>query len=290
MPALPDVGRTVAEARKQAAQRLASASDSPDLDAELLLRAVLGVDRTALFLRSEEVLCQQDSDRFDEVIKRRIAGEPVAYILHRKAFRNITLYVDERVLVPRSGTEMLVQHALDWIRSRPRPLKVIDIGTGSGAIALALASELSDRADVEIVASDVSSDALQVAATNRERLGLTGRVRLVRTHLLDGLDERFDVILANLPYLKPRQRHPSILHEPQVALYSGQDGFDLYRELIPALPAALAKGGLVIAEIDPSQAELAEDLVRGAAPFSTSFLKDLEGHVRFLIAESNPES
>ena len=154
---------------------------------------------------------------------------------------------------------------------------------------MALASELGDRADVDIVASDVSSDALRVAATNRERLGLTGRVRLVRTHLLEGLQERFDVILANLPYLKPQQRHPSIRHEPQVALYSGQDGFDLYRELIPALPAALSDGGLIIAEIDPSQAEMAADLVRTVTPFSSSFLKDLEGHVRFLIAESNPD-
>jgi release factor glutamine methyltransferase len=287
---LPETGRTIGEARKQAALRLSESSDSADLDAELLLRAVLGVDRTSLFLRSDEVLGQLDSERLEEVVKRRIAGEPVAYILHRKAFRNITLYVDERVLVPRSGTELLVQHALDWIGPRPGPLRVIDIGTGSGAIALALASELRDRPDVEIVASDVSSDALHVAATNRERLGLTGRVRLVRTHLLDGLDERFDLILANLPYLKPQQRHPSILREPQVALYSGKDGFDLYRELIPALPAALAGGGMVIAEIDPSQAEMAEDLVRKVTPFSVSFLKDLEGHVRFLVAESRPES
>jgi release factor glutamine methyltransferase len=284
------MGRTISEARKQAALRLSGSSDSADLDAELLLRAVLGLDRTALFLRSGEELGPQDAERFEEIVGRRIAGEPVAYILRRKAFRNVMLYVDERVLVPRSGTELLVQHALDWIRSRPGPLRVIDVGTGSGAIALALASELADRNDVEIVASDVSSDALRVAATNRERLGLTGRVRLVRTHLLDGLDERFDLILANLPYLKPQQRHPSILHEPEVALYSGDDGFDLYRELIPTLPAALTGGGLVVAEIDPSQATIAEDLVLRQTPFSASFLKDLEGHVRFLLAEIQPES
>jgi len=287
---LPEIGRTIGEARKQAALRLSESSDSADLDAELLLRAVLGVDRTTLFLRSGEDLSPQDAEQFEEIVRRRIAGEPVAYILRRKPFRKIMLYVDERVLVPRSGTELLVQHALDWIGFRPGPLRVIDVGTGSGAIALALASELADRNDVEIVASDVSSDALRVAATNRERLGLTGRVRLVRTHLLDGLDGRFDLILANLPYLKPVQRHRSILHEPEVALYSGDDGFDLYRELIPTLPAMLASEGLVVAEIDPSQAVIAEELIRGHTPFSASFLKDLEGHVRFLLAERQPDS
>lgn len=286
---MPESGQTIGSVRRQASGRLTDVSDTPDLDAELLLRGVLGVDRTGLFMRADEAIAQDELEQFKQLLERRLNGEPVAYILRRKAFRNLMLYVDERVLVPRSGTEILVHYALDWIQARPRPLRVIDIGTGSGAIALALAAELGDRTDVEMVASDVSSDALAVAALNRERLGLTGRVRLVRTHLLDGLDGQFDMVLANLPYLRPDQRHPSILSEPQVALYAGEDGFDLYRALIPALPDVLARGGVFIAEIDPVQAETARSRIKAAAPYAVGFLKDLADNIRFVVAADSPE-
>lgn len=286
---MPEPEVTIGEARRQSAALLSKVSDTPDLDAELLLRAVLDVDRTALFMRADEKMEPEHLEKLGEFLQRRLDGESVAYILRRKAFRNLSLYVDERVLVPRSGTEILVQYALDWIRAHQRPLRVIDIGTGSGAISLALASELADRDDVEFVASDVSSGALAVAALNRERLGLTGRVRLVQTHLLDNLDGRFDVILANLPYLRPDQRHHTILKEPDVALYSGEDGFDLYRDLIPKLPDTLAAGGVFVGEIDPEQAELAVKTIQEATPFHVSFLKDLADVIRFVVAKAPQE-
>lgn len=258
-----------------ASLRLAGVSETPELDSELLIREVLSVDRTGLFLREREPMAADDLHRFEELVDRRLAGEPVAYILGRKAFRTIELIVDRRVLVPRPETEQLVQIALDWIQGRPGPQRVVDVGTGSGAIALALAAELPDRRDVEIVATDVSPEALDVAAKNRERLGLGNRVTLVESHLLDGVDGRFDLILANLPYLRPDQRHPSTQHEPDLALYSGDDGFDLYRELIATLPGRLAPEGLFLAEIDPDQAAFASDL-------NASIIKDLAGRDRFL--------
>lgn len=270
---------TIGAARRAAAVLLAKASETPELDSELLIREVLSVDRTGLFLRERESLGVEDHEAFEALIARRLAGEPVAYILGHKAFRNIELAVDRRVLVPRPETEQLVQIALDWIRKRPVPLRVVDVGTGSGAIALSLASELPDRDDVEIVATDVSPDVLEVAALNRERLGLAGEVALVESHLLDGVGGRFDLILANLPYLRPDQRHPSTMHEPDLALYAGDDGFDLYRELIAVLPDRLLPGGLFVGEIDPDQIDMAT--AHGAA-----IVQDLSGRDRFMVIGS----
>jgi release factor glutamine methyltransferase len=266
---------TIGNARREAAGRLAEISETPDLDSELLIREVLSVDRTGLFLRERDPMPIEDQQAFEALIARRLSGEPVAYILGRKAFRSIELVVDPRVLVPRPETEQLVQIALEWIRSRPGPLRVVDVGTGSGAIALSLASELPDRDDVEIVATDVSPDALDVARVNRERLGLD-RVELVESHLLEAVPGTFDLILANLPYLRPDQRHASTVHEPDLALYSGDDGFDLYRELIAFLPEQLNPGGLFVGEIDPDQAGLATGT-------GATIIRDLAGRDRFFV-------
>lgn len=279
---MPDQSWTVGAARRAAADRLAEVSETPDLDSELLIREVLSVDRTGLYLRERDPLEPADQQTFEDLVSRRLAGEPVAYILGRKAFRTIELVVDRRVLVPRPETEQLVGSALDWIQSRPGPLRVVDVGTGSGAIALALAAELPDRGDVEIVAADVSPDALDVARLNRERLGLDDRVTFVESHLLDDVEGRFDLILANLPYLRPDQRHPSTALEPDMALYAGDDGFDLYRELIAVLPERLAPDGFWIAEIDPAQAVFAGEA-------NATVIKDLAGRDRFLCAVSPQE-
>ena len=290
MPALPDPGQTVGQARIQAASLLAKAGiESAALDAVLLQRAVLGVDRTGLVMRDQDAFEDEQAVLYEELLQRRIAGEPIAYILRRKAFYNVDLYVDERVLIPRPETEQLVEIALDWLDRHPGVRRVVDVGTGSGAIALSLAAALSERPEVEIIAGDVSSDALRVAATNRERLGLTGRVRLVQTHLLDGLDGPFDLVLANLPYLNPEQRDPSTLAEPDLALYSGADGLDLYRELIPQLPEVLAEQGLFVAEIDPSQTKTGLALLRQDTPYPSRVVADLAGRDRFLLAGDLPD-
>lgn len=281
---MPDIRHTIGEVRAAAARELDTVSETPDLDAELLLRAVLGVDRAGLFLRAREPLPPDAATPFRQLVERRLAGEPVAYILGRKGFRNIDLIVDPRVLVPRPETEEMVEHALDWLQRRPGQRRVVDVGTGSGAIALSLAVELGDRDAVEIIATDVSAPALEVAAANRHRLGLDERVALIRTHLLDGLRGPFDLILANLPYLRPDQRHPTTLSEPDVALYAGDDGFALYRELFVQVPDVLVGDGLVIIEIDPSQSGFGGGYIARTTGVPVAIVKDGAGRDRFLMA------
>lgn len=275
--------KTIATVRQEATARLADVSETPALDADLLLGAVLGLNRTAIWLRSDELIPPDRQAEFETLLLRRLAGEPVAYITGRKAFRSLDLYVDHRALIPRPETELMVDLALDWLGRHPRPARVIDVGTGSGAIALSIAHEL-DREDVTIVASDVSSDALEVAAVNRRRLGFEQRVALVQADLLDFEHDGFDLILANLPYLRPDQRNASIANEPDLALYAGDEGFDLYRELFRQAVTALAPDGLVVTEIDPDQAEFGAVFAEDVLDRPVQVVRDLAGLDRFLVA------
>ncbi|MEX2314120.1 MAG: peptide chain release factor N(5)-glutamine methyltransferase, partial [Thermomicrobiales bacterium] len=262
----------------------AGASESPQLDAELLLRHVLGIERVQLFMRYDKPLATDAVERFESLVERRLAGEPIAYMLGSRWFRNIELFVDERVLIPRPETERFVEYALAWLARHSGPRRVVDVGTGSGAIALALAHELGrSRPDVQIVATDISPAALEVAALNRERLGLTGRVELVESDLLAGFDEPFDIILANLPYLRPDQRHPSTRREPHVALFGGPDGFDLHRRLLRQSASLLAPGGLWVGEIDPAQARFAVAYAHDAIGREARIDDDYAGDARYLL-------
>jgi release factor glutamine methyltransferase len=275
---------TIATARGAAMARLTETSDTPALDADLLLGAVLGLNRTGIWLRPDELISPDKLAAFETILLRRLAGEPVAYITGHKAFRALDLYVDHRVLVPRPETEQMVDLALDWLGRRRGPVSVVDVGTGSGAIALSLAQELEGRANVSIVASDVSAEALEVAAINRERLGLEDRVRLIQANLLDFEHGGFDLILANLPYLRPDQRNASIASEPDLALYAGEDGFDLYRKRIRQAARALTPGGLLVAEIDPDQAGFGAAFVEDVLERPVRAVGDLAGLDRFLVA------
>jgi release factor glutamine methyltransferase len=305
------------------ARALAGVSETPTLDADLLLAHVLGLERATLFARGPGTLLPACSASVERAAKRRLAGEPVAYITGRKGFRNLELHVDRRVLVPRPETEQLVDIALDWLRRRTGALRVIDVGTGSGAIALALAAELDgesmsaattalawtdeqtvyqyERADlrtdepskrpllpgrsreIEITATDVSSEALTVARENATLLGLASSVQFIHRDLLADVDGAFDLILANLPYLRDDQRDLSTWAEPELALYSGRDGFALYRRFLPQAAARLCPGGLIVIEIDPEQSELAVREATTSTGFAVEVVHDFAGRARFLV-------
>jgi len=204
--------------------------EDPRLDAELLLAEATGWDRARLAAEPEAELPPAAGRRFGEMVRRRLRREPVAYIVGRRGFRHLELAVDPRVLIPRPETELLVELALER-----RPGRLLDVGTGSGAIALAVASELPG---CEVVATDASPAALEVAQANAERLGLADRVVFHEGTLPPG-DAGFDLVLANLPYVSEAE-WPSLAPEvtqwePREALLAGPDGLDAIRATVSAL-------------------------------------------------------
>ncbi len=271
MPEAVSATPSVAQALRRATSVLAAAGcDAPRLDAELLLASVLEVGRERLIVDARSELDRAAVARFGELVARREAREPVAYIVGRKAFRRITLHVDRRVLIPRPETELLVEVGL----TLDRGARVVDVGTGSGAVALALKDE---RPDLDVWAMDVDPDALVVARQNGIHLGLD--VAFVHGDLLAGLTGRFDAVLANLPYVADgTDLPPEIgLYEPHGALFSGPDGLDLIRRLLPMV----AEVPLVALEVGLPEA--VASLMARAGFRSVERLRDLAGYERAVV-------
>lgn len=208
----------------------ASGSETPRLDAEVLLAHALGVDRARLVLDRDRPVEGPAVRAFQELVRRRAVGrEPVAYLVGHRGFRHLDLAVDARVLIPRPETELLVELA---VAELPQGARVVDVGTGSGAIALALKDE---RSDLEVHAADVSADALAVARANAARLRLA--VTFHEADLLDGIGP-VDAVVSNPPYVAESDRPtlpPDVIgHEPAGALFAGPDGLDVIRRLLAA--------------------------------------------------------
>lgn len=263
---------TVSEVLREASERLARAGvDTPRLDAEVLMAFSLGWNRTDLITRAADRARSSD-DAFEEMVQRRAAREPVAYITGVKAFRHIELSVDRRVLIPRPETELLVEAGLGLADGA----RVIDVGTGSGAVALALKDE---RPDLQVVGVDVSADALEVARANATRLGLD--VEFVVGDLLAGVDPG-DAVLANLPYVAQDASLPPEIerYEPREALLAGADGLDVIRRLAAQLDGV----PFAALEIGATQADAVETLLGRAGFGSVQRLHDLAGIERVLVA------
>ena len=268
-------------------------TETPRLDAELLLGHVLDLDRTQVVAHGEAPVGDAAAAAFRVLVARRAAGEPVAYIRGVKEFHGVALSVDPRVLIPRPETEHLVDLAVGEIVGRlttaPRPpgsppLRLVDVGTGSAAVAVAVALELRRRRmldEVSILATDVSAEALEVAAENVVSHVLADSVRLVVADLLPPDDIAYDVVTANLPYVRsdamaalPRPTS----YEPAGALDGGPDGLDVIRALFDRLRRHLALDGVALIEIGADQGDDIGPAVEAALPgWRCSVERDLAG-------------
>ena len=230
--------------------------DTARLDAECLLAHALGIERLRLYLDFEKPVLEAERAQFRELVRKR-AGEriPVSQLLGIKEFWSLELRVTGDVLTPRPETETLVQAALDRLPEAEKPWRVLDVGTGSGAVALAIAVE---RPQSVITATDISQEALKIAQENAETHGVSDRIRFLEGDLLSPVrGESFDLVVSNPPYVARSAQSglpPELAHEPEVALFGGKDGFDVYDRLIEQARAGLVTGGALLLEHGASQA------------------------------------
>ena len=279
-PYLSGVRVTVLEVLKLASEHLGKhGSDSARLDAELLLAHALGLRRLDLYLKFDRLMNEAELTAYRDLVARRAKGEPVAYLVGHKEFMGLDFEVSPAVLVPNPDTEVLVQRAVALARESGRALRVADVGTGSGCIAIAVARYAPE---VEVWASDVSQEALDVATRNTAKHELTGRIHLACGDLMEPLPGSFDLVCANLPYVAAGSRLArEVVAQPAQALYAGQDGAALVTRLLAEAPARLSPGGRVLAELDPSI--LSAVLAAADLGFAGRVVhRDLGGHDRVL--------
>jgi release factor glutamine methyltransferase len=279
---------TIADALRIGKLRLHQTdSDTPGLDAEVLLRHVLDLDRTALFVRLADPIHPSVVSAFMKLIEERARRVPVAYLTGEREFMGLRFVVDLDVLVPRPETEILVEWAIRWLGAR-KNATVVDVGTGSGTIALSLATLVTTEVAPQIIAVDVSNAALAIAARNRASFGLQDRVALLQGSLLTSISGPVDLVLANLPYLRPEQiaENPHLTAEPRQALDGGVDGLSLIRQLLLDAPRVVARGGAIGIEIDPGQRAAVVTLAQEAFPGADiAVLPDLAGHDRHVAIQ-----
>lgn len=257
-------GQTVDAARRALAARFKSGSiESAELDARLLVGAVLGLDLTGLISGASRQLNADESISLEDFARRRLGGEPIARILGQKEFWGLPFKLSAATLVPRPDTETVVELALEMLRASPapdRPLRIADLGTGSGAILLALLSELPGAVGV---GTDISAEALQTAHNNARDLGLADRASFIACDYASDLSGAFDLMVSNPPYIRSADIAGLATEvrnfDPPAALDGGRDGLDAYRALIPQAMLLLAPHGALVVEVGQGQ----HDHVRG---------------------------
>lgn len=270
----------ISEALATACARLQAASESPRLDAELLLARAIDMPRSFLYAHPDDDLDDASLERFVRTVERRLCGEPLAYICGEKEFWSMPLMVSPATLVPRPETELLVEQALGFLPRR-QALRVLDLGTGSGAVALALARE---RPLCHVTATDISADALAIARENARQLDLAN----VTFELGDWLeavgDRSFDVIVSNPPYVAEQDpAFEDLRHEPRSALASGPDGLDDIRRIVPEAFGHCAPCGCLLIEHGADQADAVAAVFAAAGWRRITNVRDYAGKPRITL-------
>jgi release factor glutamine methyltransferase len=262
--------KAVARALADATRQLSETSDTPRLDAELLMAEALHIDRDRLILNPPD---RDPPKRFQAMLKRRLKGEPVAYITGRRAFWNIELHVGPGVLIPRPDSEVLISSAIEHFEGTEGPKRILDLGTGPGTLLLAALDLWPDAPGLGV---DSSRRALSYASANSRRLGFEKRAKFRIGDWADGIDEKFELILCNPPYVAEDEPLGAGVaeHEPEEALFAGPEGLDSIRRLAPEIPRLLTAGGLAAVEIGASQGEAAMRLLSRKG-LSASLAQDL---------------
>jgi len=264
---------------------------SPRLNAELLLLFVLGRERAYFYAYPERELTADEQSRYDDVVRERARGCPTQYITGHQEFWGLDLLVSPAVLIPRPETEHVVETVLDLVkdyRSKGEGrLGLVDVGTGSGCIALALASELPQT---RVYACDISDEALEMARINAARLGLGGKVLFRRSDLLEVYSgEQFDFVISNPPYVGEAEADKVQKQvrefEPKIAVFSGQEGMEIYRRLVPQAHERLRPGGWFVTEIGFSEEAKVRELLAGWQDVQVT--ADLQGIPRVVAARKS---
>lgn len=268
----------VRAALADAAARLATVSDTPRLDAELLLAHALGVERNSLLLDPARFAVPS---AYEALIERRIAHEPIAYIVGYRDFWTIRLNVGPGALIPRPDSETLIEAAVEQFAGGDGPHRILDLGTGPGTLLLAALAQWPDATGVGI---DMSATALTYATDNAAALGYADRAHFRLGDWTDDVQDSFDLILSNPPYIAADAvLMPDVAaYEPATALYAGTDGLDDYRRILPAIPALLAADGIAILEVGAEQAVTVQQLASDCG-MVTRTKSDLGGHIRAII-------
>jgi release factor glutamine methyltransferase len=274
---------TIADLKKELIQRSAGKVEQPAEMLLVLLSHILGRDKTWVLAHPDQPIAENSQHALEAAWSRLSDGEPLAYITGTQAFFGLDFIVTPHVLIPRPETEILVETSILWLSEHPNARKAVDIGTGSGCIAVSLAKTFDD---LQILATDISPDALHVAHQNALRHAVTRQIRFLSSDLLAGINESFDLVCANLPYI-PSSKLPevnSIAFEPNLALDGGDTGLHHISKLLEQLPSKLNTPGCCLLEIEETLGQEVLTLARNNFPHSEVSLKqDLAGKDRLLV-------
>ena len=280
---MPPLHERLADARRA----LMEAGIDPDeaaIDAEVLARHALGWDRAQLLTAWRDPVPPALTPAFDTLLQRRLAREPVAYIVGHREFWGRDFAVTPAVLVPRPETEIIIEEALDEARAGAAIRTIVDVGTGSGCLAVTLAAEFPHA---RVVATDISPEALEVARRNAERHGVASRITFLEADVLDGTDLQADLVVSNPPYVPATQADslpPDVArYEPHAALFGGADGLDVMRRLFAAAPSRLAEQGRLVVEFGFGQEAAIRALADGTGWRVVRIRPDLQGIPRTAV-------